>query len=541
MGVEVKVEGLTKSFGKALIWEDVSLTLPAGEISVLLGPSGTGKSVFLKHLVGLLMPNRGHIWINGKDVCNIREADLYEIRKLFGVLFQDGALFGSQNLYDNIAFPLREHTKKGESEIKKIVLEKMAMVGLAGSEEKLPGEISGGMRKRAGLARALVLDPQILLFDEPDSGLDPVRTAYLDQLIVDLNAQTGATCLIVTHNISTARAVPDNIGLLYRKHLAMFGQRQELLTSDEPVVRQFLNGRKQGPIGMSEEKDSAELAAEAEEGGKEAELPAIEPQLLPTWPIVRRSMASPHGSHAFLRDPKQRERVEFGAEFGKDGIEPSAEPPAKAMPADEFLRSMQSPDGDDSAGHEHDERNERDEHDDHGDSNGGGHKVEVAALAAGAGAAVAMRKAKTGRREHEADAPDSNGQQHDDATTQLSRLWHVRDHAPHRAVRPLAHARLPHPAPAASARARPLRPAPTATGLVRPQARSGPDKANAPGQLQSRWRPLPCPMPPTAPEQDALEALRRQASRESAAADGADDSARRGGVFAALRRRETRS
>ncbi len=540
MGVEVKVEGLTKSFGKALIWEDVSLTLPAGEISVLLGPSGTGKSVFLKHLVGLLMPNRGHIWINGKDVCNIREADLYEIRKLFGVLFQDGALFGSQNLYDNIAFPLREHTKKGESEIKKIVLEKMAMVGLAGSEEKLPGEISGGMRKRAGLARALVLDPQILLFDEPDSGLDPVRTAYLDQLIVDLNAQTGATCLIVTHNISTARAVPDNIGLLYRKHLAMFGQRQELLTSDEPVVRQFLNGRKQGPIGMSEEKDSAELAAEAEEGGKEAELPAIEPQLLPTWPIVRRSMASPHGSHAFLRDPKQRERVEFGAEFGKDGIEPSAEPPAKAMPADEFLRSMQSPDGDDSAGHEHDERNERDEHDDHGDSNGGGHKVEVAALAAGAGAAVAMRKAKTGRREHEADAPESNGQQHDDATTQLA---------------PVARPR-PRPTPGgAPARSRPT-PAPGPSGeRPRPTPSPGsngerprPTPSPVGARQGERTRPAPVPVAAAAvpdaadrPRQDALEALRRQASRESAAADGADDSARRGGVFAALRRRETRS
>src|SRR6201999_1377439 len=133
----------------------VNLTLPAGEISVLLGPSGTGKSVFLKHLVGLLKPNNGHIWINGKDVCNISEGQLYETRKLFGVLFQDGALFGSQNLFDNIAFPLREHTRKGESEIKKIVSDKMAMVGLEGTEKKLPGEISGGMRKRAGLARAL--------------------------------------------------------------------------------------------------------------------------------------------------------------------------------------------------------------------------------------------------------------------------------------------------------------------------------------------------------------------------------------------------
>src|SRR5213593_2919393 len=196
MGAEVVVEGLTKSFGKQLIWGDVTLTLPPGEISVLLGPSGTGKSVFLKSLVGLLKPERGHVFIRDVDLVRCSERTLYETRKLFGVLFQDGALFGSMNLYDNIAFPLREHTKKSEREIKDIVMEKMDMVGLAGAETKLPGEISGGMRKRAGLARALVLNPEIVLFDEPDSGLDPVRTAYLNQLIVDLNAQIEATMLI---------------------------------------------------------------------------------------------------------------------------------------------------------------------------------------------------------------------------------------------------------------------------------------------------------------------------------------------------------
>src|SRR5579875_2364520 len=141
-------------------------------------------------------------------------------------------------------------------------MEKMDMVGLAGAEKKLPGEISGGMRKRAGLARALVLDPEIILFDEPDSGLDPVRVAYLNQLIVDLNAQTDATFLIVTHDIGTARTVPDNLGMLFRRELVMFGPREVLLTSEEPVVKQFLNGRKEGPIGMSEEKDSAQVAAE---------------------------------------------------------------------------------------------------------------------------------------------------------------------------------------------------------------------------------------------------------------------------------------
>ncbi|MFD4375779.1 ABC transporter ATP-binding protein [Streptomyces sp. NPDC058486] len=283
MGIEVVVEGLTMSFGKQNIWQDVSLTLPAGEVSVMLGPSGTGKTVFLKSLIGLLKPQRGRVLINGVDMVRSPERDIYETRKLFGLMFQDGALFGSMTLFDNIAFPLREHTRKRESEIRRIVMERIELVGLLGAEGKLPGEISGGMRKRAGLARALVLDPQIVLCDEPDSGLDPVRTAYLSQLLIDLNARIDATMLIVTHNLDIAATVPDNMGMFFRRNLVTFGPREVLLTSDEPVVTQFLAGRREGPIGMSEEKDAATLAAEADNApagppdGPRVIVPQLEP------------------------------------------------------------------------------------------------------------------------------------------------------------------------------------------------------------------------------------------------------------------------
>lgn len=252
----IRIKDLTKSFGPQTIFEDITMDIPKGAISIILGPSGTGKSVFLKHLVGLLKPDRGEVWVGDKNVPALKEKELYEVRKKFGVLFQDGALFGSMSIYDNVAFPLREHTKKSEDEIGQIVSDNLRLVGLTGAEKKFPGEISGGMKKRAGLARALVLDPEIILFDEPDSGLDPVRTAFLNELVLDLKEQLGSTMIIVTHHIPSARQVADYVGLLFRRHLVRFGPTDEMFSDERPVVRQFLSGDTEGPIGMSEEKDA---------------------------------------------------------------------------------------------------------------------------------------------------------------------------------------------------------------------------------------------------------------------------------------------
>ena len=180
------------------------------------------------------------------------EKDLYRVRRKFGVLFQDGALFGSMNMFDNIAFPLREHTKKSEKEIREITLEKASLVGMLDHMKKFPGEVSGGMKKRAGLARALSMDPEIILFDEPDSGLDPVRVSYLDELVKKIQEETGATFLIITHNIASVMRTSDYIAVLYQAGLVKFASKEEMRTTDNELIRQFLAGRAMGPIGMDE-------------------------------------------------------------------------------------------------------------------------------------------------------------------------------------------------------------------------------------------------------------------------------------------------
>lgn len=246
----IEVRNVHKAFGSFDVLTGLNLNFADDAITTILGPSGTGKSVLIKHLVGLLEPDAGDVLIFGRDIWKISEAERYELRKRFGVLFQDGALFGSMNLYDNVAFPLRKHTDKSESEISDIVTERLVEVGLEKSAEKLPSEISGGMRKRAGFARALVLEPDIVLFDEPDSGLDPVRTSLLNDLILEIHGQHKGTYLVVTHDIRTARKVSDYVGLIWKGQVVHYGGAEEAFKSQDPFVRQFLSGDSTGPLGM---------------------------------------------------------------------------------------------------------------------------------------------------------------------------------------------------------------------------------------------------------------------------------------------------
>jgi phospholipid/cholesterol/gamma-HCH transport system ATP-binding protein len=239
-----------KSFGRSTILNGLNLGLPNDQISMILGPSGTGKSVCIKHMVGLLYPDEGDVLVHGESVPNMADEELFEMRKKFGVLFQDGALFGSMNVFDNTAFPLRQHTDKGEEEIKEIVDRRLNEVGLGTARDKMPNELSGGMRKRAGFARALVLDPDIVLFDEPDSGLDPVRTALLCELIQEVHAENGGAYCVITHDIMSARRVADYIAILWKGRIVESGPASELFNSDNQFVRQFLSGEAQGPLGM---------------------------------------------------------------------------------------------------------------------------------------------------------------------------------------------------------------------------------------------------------------------------------------------------
>jgi phospholipid/cholesterol/gamma-HCH transport system ATP-binding protein len=246
----IELKDLRKAFGSFKVLDGVTCRIPRGGVTALMGPSGTGKSVSLRHIVGLLMPDAGDIIVDGKSVPNLREKEILELRRSIGMLFQDGALFSSMNLYDNVAFPLRQHTKMSEAQIREIVIARLSEVGLAGAEKRMPNELSGGMRKRAGFARALVMEPKILLVDEPDSGLDPVRTTLLCDLIKEIAIKYQATVVVVTHNVSAVARMADYVGILYKGKMRHFGTKEEIERSPDEFVHQFFTADSEGPLGM---------------------------------------------------------------------------------------------------------------------------------------------------------------------------------------------------------------------------------------------------------------------------------------------------
>ena len=246
----IEATGLKKYFGKQKVLDGVDIRIPEQEITMIMGPSGTGKSVFLRCVVGLMFPDGGDIVVSGQSVPHLSTEGLLALRRNVGMLFQDGALFSSMSLYDNVAFPLRQHTRKSEKEIHEIVYDRLKEVGLAGADKKYPSELSGGMKKRAGFARALVLEPKILLFDEPDSGLDPVRTALLSQLIREISNRYDCTSIIISHDVNVVRNVADNLAVLYAGKCVAFGSQKEIKDNPDPFIQQFLVGAADGPLGM---------------------------------------------------------------------------------------------------------------------------------------------------------------------------------------------------------------------------------------------------------------------------------------------------
>lgn len=235
----IRLEGVTKRFGDRAVLDNVTLEVGAGRAFCLLGRSGTGKSVTLRHIVGLIAPDEGRVLVEGRDIARLRRRDLSDARKRMGFLFQNAALFDSMSVRENVAFPLRRHTDLPEREIFDRVRKKLASVGLERDIDKMPSELSGGMRKRVGLARAMALDPSILLVDEPSAGLDPITTREIDELLV-AQKTAGTTLIVVTHNIPSARMVGDELALLHEGRIVAQGSADDLARSDHEIVRAFM-------------------------------------------------------------------------------------------------------------------------------------------------------------------------------------------------------------------------------------------------------------------------------------------------------------
>jgi phospholipid/cholesterol/gamma-HCH transport system ATP-binding protein len=238
----IKVEGLTKSFGRQKVLRELSLDVATGTITIVIGRSGGGKSVFLKHLIGLLRPDAGHIMVDGVDISRLRGRDLDAIRRTYGVVFQGGALFDSMSCFDNVAFPLREKVRTPPDELTKRVEAALAQVGLEGVGPKYPAEISGGMRKRVAIARALVTEPEIVFFDEPTTGLDPVLVNTIHHLILDLHRRFRFTAVVVSHEIPEIFEIADTVAMLHEGRIIEVGPPSVIQSSTNPVVQRFIKG-----------------------------------------------------------------------------------------------------------------------------------------------------------------------------------------------------------------------------------------------------------------------------------------------------------
>ena len=239
----IRLVDVYKSFGAVKVFSGLNLSVRERESVVILGPSGTGKSVLLKHIIGLMRPDSGAVYYGEERVDTCRERELEEIRRHVGFLFQGGALFDSLSVYENIAFPLREHTRLKERDIRDRVAGKLAMVGLKGTEDKMPDELSGGMRKRVALARAIALDPQVMLYDEPTTGLDPIRADVINELILKLNDELHVTSVVVTHDINSAFKVADRLVMLWEGKVIMEGKADDFRRATNDEVRRFIQGR----------------------------------------------------------------------------------------------------------------------------------------------------------------------------------------------------------------------------------------------------------------------------------------------------------
>ncbi|HJQ37285.1 MAG TPA: ABC transporter ATP-binding protein [Thermoanaerobaculia bacterium] len=244
----IELRGLYKNFGDKQVLRDMSIDVERGETVVIVGGSGTGKSVTLKHIIGLLKPDRGQVIVDDQDVTAMPELKLNQFRRRFGMAFQEGALFDSMNVYENIAFPLRRHTKMKEPEIRARVEECLEDVHLHGVEKKRPSELSGGMRRRVGFARAISLKPEILLFDEPTTGLDPVISDIIAELICEMDMKLGTTTVTITHDMKVAFKVADRVAMLYDGKIIEQGTPEKFQESTNPIVRQFIEGRAEGPL-----------------------------------------------------------------------------------------------------------------------------------------------------------------------------------------------------------------------------------------------------------------------------------------------------